>query len=112
MPLCKLTLTRIIPKDRKAYSYGHFVIDTSARGHDEILTLLSAGEIRRIGVELGMIPDLNSSMPPNMLYELNAFAVSPLDLPARPTFTSESGHCIWVIGEARERPYEAIQSGI
>jgi hypothetical protein len=36
--------------------------------------------------------------PPNMLYELSAFALSPIELPTTPTFRSEGGHKIWIRG--------------
>jgi len=48
-------------------------------------------------VELGVIPNLNHALPPNMYYELSAFAVSPMDLPPQATFMSESGHVIWIL---------------
>ncbi|MGA8657706.1 MAG: hypothetical protein WB586_16295 [Chthoniobacterales bacterium] len=101
MPLCKFTVTRIVPEDRASFLFGHFVIDTPTRGQEAILCLLSATEIRMMGIRLGIIPDLSAPMPPNMLYELNAFAADPLDLPPRPTFTSESGFKVWVIQESQ-----------
>jgi hypothetical protein len=30
------------------------------------------------------------------MYDLSGFAVSPMDLPPKPTFRSESGHNIWI----------------
>ena len=67
------------------------MIDTSLNREDEILNLLSNGDVRRIGVALGIIPHRDCAMPPNMMYDLSGFAVSPMDLPPTPTFRSESG---------------------
>jgi hypothetical protein len=98
MPLCSIAVGRIVTEDQEYHSYGGFVIDTSLNRQDEILNLLSAGHMRRIGVELGVIPGLGYAMPPNMLYELSAFALSPIELPATPIFRSEGGHKIWIRG--------------
>jgi hypothetical protein len=61
-----------------------------------LLALLSDGDMRRVGAELGVIPHRDCTMPPNMMYDLSGFAVSPMDLPPKPTFRSESGHNIWI----------------
>jgi hypothetical protein len=65
-------------------------------GQDEILALLSDRDMRRIGVELGVIQRLDYPMPPNLHYELLARALNPIELPPKPTFTSEKGQKIWI----------------
>lgn len=79
------------------HSYGRFVIDTFLNRQDEILGLLSDGDMRRIGVELGVIPREYYPMPTNMHYELSAFCASAMDLPLTPAFISEGGYKIWII---------------
>ena len=96
MPLCSFAVGRIVTENQEYHSYGGFVIDTSLNREDEILNLLSNGDVRRIGVALGIIPHRDCAMPPNMMYDLSGFAVSPMDLPPTPTFRSESGHKIWI----------------
>jgi hypothetical protein len=95
MPLASFAVGRIFPEGYR--SCGRFVIDTDLNRQDEILNLLSEADKRRIGVELGVIPKLDHALPPNMNYELSAFAACPVDLPPQATFMSESGHIIWVI---------------
>jgi hypothetical protein len=56
MPLASFRVGRIVPEGY--HSYGRFVIDTSLNRQDEILALLLDGDMRRIGVELGVIPRL------------------------------------------------------
>ena len=96
MPLCSFAVGRIVTEDKEYHSYGGFVIDTSLNRQDEILNLLSDGDMRRIAVALGIIPHHECAMPPNMKYDLSGFAVSPMDLTPTPTFRSESGHKIWI----------------
>jgi hypothetical protein len=93
MPLVKFAVRRI-PEEYRLY--GHFVIDTSLSRQDEILALLSDRDMRRIGVELGVIHGLDYPMPSNMHYGLSGFALNLIELPPEPTFTSERGHKIWV----------------
>jgi len=96
MALCLFTVARIVPEDREYHSYGDFVIDTSRHGQAEILALLSDQDMRKIGVELGIIANPGCAMPVNMRYELNACFANPLDVSATPTFTSDNGHGIWI----------------
>jgi hypothetical protein len=56
MPLCTFAVGRIVTENQEYHSYGGFVIDTSLNRQDEILNLLSNGDVRRIGVALGIIP--------------------------------------------------------
>jgi hypothetical protein len=97
MPLCSFAVGRIVTENQAYHSYGGLVIDTSLNRQDEILALLLDGDVRRIGVELSVIPRLYYPMPTNMHYELSAFCASAMDLPPTPTFTSEGGHKIWII---------------
>jgi hypothetical protein len=94
MPLASFAVRRIFPEEYPLC--GHFVIDTSLSKQDEILALLSDRDMRRIGVKLGVITEMNYPMPPNMHYEVSGFALNTVELPATPTFTSERGHKIWV----------------
>jgi hypothetical protein len=55
MALCLFTVARINPEEREYHSYGDFVIDTKLYEQAEILALLSDQDIRKIGVELGII---------------------------------------------------------
>jgi hypothetical protein len=77
--------------------YGRFVIDTSLSKQNEILAQLSDQDMQRIGVELGVITGMDDPMPPNMYYELSAFAANPMDLPPAPTFKSDGGQNVWII---------------
>ena len=95
MPLTSFRVGRIVPEGY--HSYGRFVIDTSLNRQDDILALLSEADMRRIGVELGVISRLYYPMPTNMHYELSAFCASAMDLPPKATFMSEGGRMIWVI---------------
>jgi hypothetical protein len=52
-------------------SYGRFVIDTFLNRQDEIVALLSDGDMRRIGVEIGVIPRVYYPVPISMHYELS-----------------------------------------
>jgi len=97
MALCSFEVGRIFPAKEEYRSYGRFVISTDLNRQDEILALLSEADMRRIGVELGVISKLNHPMPPNMHYESSALAVSSTDLPPQATFMSEGGHVIWII---------------
>jgi hypothetical protein len=90
-------VAQIVPEEQEFSSYGRFVIDAESNDQDAILALLTDRDRRRIGVELGIIANLGCDMPLNMRFELGAVAVNPLDLPATPTFTSESGRNVWVI---------------
>jgi hypothetical protein len=93
MPLIQFAVRRL----SEGYPlYGHFVIDTSLSKKDEILALLSDRDMRRIGVELGVIQGLDYPMPPNMDYGLGPFVLNRIELPPEPTFTSERGHKIWI----------------
>ena len=95
----KIFVAQIVPEELEFYSHGRFVIDTSISdiGLDAVLALLSECDMRRIAVELGIIADPACAVPVGMRYELCGFAVDPLELSATPTFTTESGHRIWVI---------------
>ena len=95
MTLASFAVGRIVPEGYR--SYGRFVVGTSLNRQDEILALLSEGDVRRIGVELGVIPRLDHPMPQNMYYELSAFAACPVDLPAQATFMTESGQLVWIL---------------
>ena len=64
MPLTSFRVGRIVPEGY--HSYGRFVIDTSLNRQDDILALLSEADMRRIGVELGVISRLYYPMPTNM----------------------------------------------
>ena|SRR5215831_4844309 len=96
MALCLFTVARIVPEGREYHSYGDFVIETSRHGQAEILALLSDQDMRKIGVELGIIANPGCAMPVNMRYELNACFANALDVSATPTFTSDNGHGIWI----------------
>ena len=93
--MASFAVGRIFPEVYR--SYGRFVIDTELNRQDEILNLLSEADKRRIGVGLGVIPNRQHPMPPNMHYELSAVAANPMDLPLTATFMSESGHIIWIL---------------
>ena len=93
--LASFAVGQIVPGAYR--SYGRFVIDTFLNRQDEILALLSDGDMRRIGVEIGVIPRVYYPMPINMHYELSGFCASAMDLPLTPTFTSEGGYKIWII---------------
>jgi hypothetical protein len=95
MTLASFAVGRIVPEGYR--SYGRFVVGTSLNRQHEILALLSEADKRRIGVELGVIPNLDHALPPNMYYELNASAACPVDLPPQATFMSERGHMIWIL---------------
>jgi hypothetical protein len=95
MPLASFSVGRIVPEGYR--SYGRFVIDADLSKQDEILAMLSEADRRRIGVDLGVITKLDHPMPPNMYYELSAFAACPVDLPPQATFMSERGHMIWIL---------------
>jgi hypothetical protein len=95
MPLIQFEVRRVRVSEGHPL-YGHFVIDTLLMGQDEILALLSDQDMRKIGVELGVIQRLDYSMPPNLHYELLARALNRIELPPEPTFTSERGHKIWI----------------
>jgi hypothetical protein len=95
MTLASFAVFRIFPDECR--SCGRFVIDTSLNRQDEIISLLSEADKRRIGVELGVIPRLDHPMPQNMYYELSAFAACPVDLPAQATFMTESGQLVWIL---------------
>jgi hypothetical protein len=108
MALCLFTVARIVPEDREYHSYGDFVIDTSRHGQAEILALLSDQDMRKIGVELGIIANPGCAMPVNMRYELNACFANPLDVSATPTFTSDNGHGIWIRREFKTHSLWAL----
>jgi hypothetical protein len=93
MPLIQFAVRR---RSEGCPLYGHFVIDTSLRGPDEILALLSDRDMRRIGVELGVIQGLLYPMPQNMEYGLLSFVLNRIEVPPEPTFTSERGYKIWI----------------
>jgi hypothetical protein len=57
MTMASFAVGRIVPEGYR--SYGRFVVGTSLNRQDEILALLSEGDMRRIGVELGVIPRLD-----------------------------------------------------
>jgi len=95
MTLSSFAVGRIVPEGYR--SYGRFVVGTSLKIQDEILARLSEGDMRRIGVGLGVIPRLDHPMPQNMYYELSAFAACPVDLPPQATFMTESGQLAWIL---------------
>ena len=97
MPLRVVFVAQIVPKEQEFCSYGCFVIEAESNKQDAVPALLTDLDRRKIGVELGIIANLGCDMPLNMRYELGAIAANPLNLPATPTFTSESGHSVWVI---------------
>jgi hypothetical protein len=95
MTLSSFAVGRIVPEGYR--SYGRFVVGTSLKIQDEILARLSEGDMRRIGVGLGVIPRLDHPMPQNMYYELSAFGACPVDLPPQATFMTESGQLVWIL---------------
>jgi hypothetical protein len=90
-------VAQIVPKEQEFSSYGCFVIEAESNKQDAVPALLTDLDRRKIGVALGIIANLGCDMPLNMRYELGASAANSLDLPPTPTFTSESGHSVWVI---------------
>ena len=103
MPFCKFTVDLNLHEDREYLSYGRFVIEAESNRQDAVLALLTERDRRRIGAELGIIPNLDYAMPTNTLYHLSSFAPNQLDLPATPTFTSEIGYSIWVTRDFQSR---------
>jgi hypothetical protein len=104
MPFCEFTVDRNLHEDREYLSYGRFVIEAESKRHDAVLALLTICDRRRIGVELGIIPNLDYALPTDTLYHLGTFASNQLDVPATPNFTSENGHSIWVIQDFKTHP--------
>ena len=98
-------VAQIVPEEQEFYSHGSFVIDTPSNvgGQDEILALLSAADMRKIGEKLGIIANLSCALPVDMRYELSPSAVDPLNLPAAPTFKTEYEHSVWVSREFQIR---------
>jgi len=66
-------------------------INTTIYEQGEILALLSDQDMQKIGVQLGVTADPGCAMPFNLRYERNACFANPLDVPATPTFISDSG---------------------
>ena len=105
MSLSTITMFRVIPEERKRfrhYSYGHFTIETPLNGQDEIVDSLSDRDKRMIAVELGIIKNLDSALPPDIQYQLYTIA-TPLKVPGTRTFTSDSGNNIQIFPDLQIR---------
>jgi hypothetical protein len=105
MAFCLFFVAQVVPEEQQFYSHGHFVIETPSNvsGRDEILALLSAAHMRKIGEKLGLIANLDCALPINMRYELSPSAVDLLNLLAVPTFKTEYGYNVWVSREFQIR---------
>ena len=95
MPLCEISVARLFPDNHEYHTHGSFVIDTSLNTQDEIVALLSDGDMGRIGEKLDVIPHSGYPMPPNLVYGLSGFALNPIEVPPTPTFTSDGGYKVW-----------------
>ena len=105
MSLCTITLFRVIPEERKRfrhYSYGHFTIETPLNGQNEIVVSLSDRDKRMIAVELGIIKNLDSTLPSDIQYQLHTIG-TPLKIPATRTFTSDNGNSIQIFPDLQIR---------
>jgi hypothetical protein len=63
---------------------------------------LSDRDKRIIALELGIIKNLDSTMPSDIQYQLYAIA-TPLKVPATRTFTSENGNNIQIFPDLQVR---------
>jgi hypothetical protein len=96
MPLCSFGVGRDCDRESRISFIRRFRDRHVPQQTSEILNLLSDRRHEEDCSSSWHHPHRECAMPPNMMYDLSGFAVSPMDLPPTPTFRSESGHKIWI----------------